>query len=165
LRDTPVPPGILDPSPAARASHAFPEYGAALHFRDHATANSYIDPGLRFALGATRLNNAFQAQSAFYRTQAPVIANQTSRGPFTSVHWAINDAQNNPTTHTTTFLRSGDRWLVVFDSFLGDSLALAAQEQAQARIDPTAAGPSPAALAAGERARALQLDYLASLNR
>src|SRR5262249_17539337 len=60
LKETLVSPEDLDQYPAASASHAFLEYWAALQFLDYATANSYIDPGLRSALGATRLNNAFQ---------------------------------------------------------------------------------------------------------
>jgi hypothetical protein len=164
LKENLVSPEDLDKYPADSPGHAFLQYWAALQFLDYASADGDVDPGLRSKLGLNRLNDAFQAQSAFYRTQTPVIADQTTKGPDTSIRWAINDSNNNPTTHTTTLRRSGGRWLIVYDSFLGDSLALVAQEQVQARINPAASTPSPAALAAGDRARSLQLDYLDTLN-
>lgn len=138
------------------APRAFVQYWDSLDFEEYGAAVESLDPRLRRAFKPVLVFDALRNEAANNHPVKPLIRGvRTVRGQ-TFIRYFVRTSAGKLRATSTAWVKRSGEWVIAFSPTFGGSLAAAAQQEVQNRVDPAAKQPAAAAVRAGSRAARVQ---------
>jgi hypothetical protein len=163
------PSNLLRPSeishyPAGSVQRSFLQFWSDLQFRSWADAVAFYDPRFRKFVGTATVISAKKANASAYPLLKPQIVRVGTNPTDTTIFYTVRLAEGTKELASTTWLKEGGNWEMIYDSRLDAELGQLARDRTEIErtgSPPSATKqPSPRAARVANEAEQLQARFL-----
>lgn len=142
------------------AARTFLQLWALLQFEAWDQAEQLFEPGLRSAIGASLLAEAFENDLVIWQATKPRIISARLAGTMETISFLSRNEQGNVVPASISFGGAPGTWRVSYFSLLNPAIARTTEQREQARIEPLGTKPDVEAVRKADSAASIQSTYL-----